>query len=189
MRNRPNRRQFAGLLLAGLLTASLAAMPLAAQQTPATGVYTLDQERLFNQSAFGARVLKEIERRSGELAAENHRIEEQLKAEEQSLTERRPNLPPADFRVLADQFDTRVENIRAEQAQKSVDLNAWADDERKRFFTAVYPVLLTMADELGAAVVLDQRSVIITSAAADLTDEALKRVDAELGDGVAASEQ
>ena len=165
-------------------------MPLAAQETPpATGVYTLDQERLFNQSAFGARVLKEFERRSGELAAENHRIEEQLKTEEQSLTERRPKLPPADFRVLADQFDTRVESIRSAQAQKSVDLNTWAEDERKRFFTAVYPVLLTMADELGAAVVLDQRSVIITSAVADLTDQALTRVDAELGDGAPASQQ
>lgn len=165
------------------------AAPLQAQIVAAQQIYTLDQDRLFGRSAFGARVVQEIEERSAAIAAESRRIEAELRDEEQSLTDQRASLPAAEFRSLADAFDARVEALRESQAQKSFDLNTWTEAEQKRFFEAAFPILVTMAEELGALAIFDQRSVIIASDQVDLTDRAIARIDAELGDGAEPAEE
>lgn len=146
-------------------------------------IFTLGQDRLFNQSDFGLRVRKDIEIRSSAVASENRRIEGELKIEEQALTDQRASLSPADFRVLADAFDKKVEKIRTEQAQKSLALNNFADSEQQRFFKAAFPVLVALADELSAIAILDERSTIIASEQMDITALAVTRVNAAIGDG------
>ena len=162
--------------------APLPGTPVAAQNA-VTRIYTLDQEQLFSESDFGKRVLAEINRRSTALAEENRNIEETLGAEEQDLTNRRPTLDVAEFRLLADEFDLRVEEIRKTQAQKTVDLNNWLDQERQRFGEAVFPVLLQLAQDLGASVILDRRSVIMASDQIDITSLAISEVNTAIGDG------
>jgi len=158
--------------------------PQAAAQVAATqGVYTLNQERLFSESLFGIRVVREVEKRSSVIANENRDKEQELKIEEARLTEQRPSLKPAEFRNLADEFDKKVEAIRTGQARKSRDVGTWADAEHKRFFTAAFPVLLTLAQDIGASVIIDQRSAIISSNQADITDKAIKRMNDTIGDG------
>ena len=155
-----------------------------AQQTQQR-IFSLSQERLFSQSVFGQRVQADLGRMSGEIAAENRRIEEELKVEEQDLTDRRASLEPGEFRVLADAFDKKVETIRMAQTQKSVDLNAFAEAEQQRFFSSVFPVLVDLAQELSATAILDERSTIIASEQMDITGIAVQRVDSALGDGIA----
>ena len=170
------------LALALVIPVGLPVQVTAQEQT--LGILTLNQERFFNQSAFGVRVLKEIDARSQALTDENHRIEEELKAEEIALTEQRKALEPAAFRELADAFDNKVEDIRAEQARKTNDLNHWAEAEQQRFIDTAYPELLKLANELGALVILDQRTTIITSGRIDVTDRAIERANAVIGDGL-----
>lgn len=146
-------------------------------------VLTLDQDRLFNQSAYGRAVVAEIARRSDDLAAENRRIEQELTVEEQDLTDRRPSLESAEFRELADAFDAKVERIRREQAQKAVDLNVWIEEQQKRFFDSVFPVLANLTEELGASVIIDRRFALIALDRTDVTNLAILKVDQVLGDG------
>jgi len=170
------------VLLVWLLAAFAA--PVSAQVN-GSQILTLDQERFFNQSAFGKRVLQEIEVRSSALTAENRKIEAELTAEELDLTEQRKTLLPAEFRALADAFDKRVELIRTGQAQKADELNSWAESEQNRFVKTAYPSLLDLAKELGALVIIDQRTTIITSGKIDVTDQAIFRADQVIGDGTA----
>jgi len=171
-----------------LAAAVCCVIAIAAHAQNTLNIYTLNQEAMFAQSAFGQRVRQTIESRSSGIAAENRRIEEELKAEEQALTEQRPTLDPAEFRQLADAFDAKVEEIRTTRAKKSADLSAWTDAERTRFFELAFPVLLDLAKELGASAILDMRTVIIASDQIDITATAQKRVDQALGDGAEGSE-
>lgn len=181
---------YARHLICKLAFAALLALPLSAFQAVAqvqsgasNQILTLNQERFFQESLFGRRVLQEIDSRSTRLAAENHRIESELKDEELRLTEQRKTLPAAEFRALADAFDAKVENIRTTQAGKATDLSKFADAEQQRFIDQAYPELLKMATEIGALVILDQRSIIITSGQIDVTERAIFRVDQAIGDG------
>ena len=158
----------------------LAVMPAVAA---AQGLLILDQERFFNGSLYGQRVQAEIDAAGQALAAENRIIEAELTAEELALTDRRAELPRAEFSVLADAFDRQVESIRAEQEAKARALNTAVDQARQQFFELAVPILLELAAERGAAAILDHRSVLLAADRVDITDQAIAAMDETLGSG------
>jgi len=179
-----------GLLYPVLLLVGLwfgAAAPGAAQNPGATSstILTINQERLFAASLFGERVTGEIEVASETLIAENRRIEADLTAEEKSLTDQRPKLTPEAFRLLADAFDKKVQAIRRAQEVKTRELGRRLEEERAAYFKLIVPILGELMNEHGATAILDRRAIFISSDGVDITDEAVRRIDATLGDGVA----
>lgn len=178
----------AGLLLAALLSAG----PAAAQGVPApppsvavpqSPVVVLDRDALFTQSRFGQRVASDIERTSARLAAENRQIEAALEAEEQALTDRRPAMDPEAFRQLAADFDARVTDIRQTQAAKARAISQQGERAQALFLEKANPILVELARETGALVILDRRLVIASADQVDITALAQERIDAALGDG------
>lgn len=173
--------------LAGLLAAFAAGAPATAQDlpigTPTSAILTVDQDRLFSASAWGRRVASETEEAAQALAAENRRLEAELSAEEQDLTDRRAEMEPEAFRAAADAFDVKAVEIRRRQDAKERDLLRGRDSERQRFFNAAVPVMGQFMQESGASLILDRRNVFLSSDALDVTDELIARIDAEIGDG------
>ncbi|UOA31616.1 hypothetical protein DSM110093_01387 [Sulfitobacter sp. DSM 110093] len=147
-------------------------------------VLTIDSERLFRDSAFGSRVSREIEAQSEQLATENREIEAELEAEERELTEKRTQMTPAAFRVLADAFDEKVQRTRAEQASKNRALSEALDLERDRFLAAAAPVMEQLMRNSDAAVILERRRVFVSSSAIEVTDQAISLLDETIGDGL-----
>lgn len=152
---------------------------------PMTGapLLTVDQDRLFVESAWGRRAQEEFEAKGNEIAEENEALAMQLQAEEASLTEQRSALDPAEFRRLADAFDSRATAIRRERAQAVQDLNAMIEADRTAFYRAALPVMGEMMQERGAVAVLDRRTVFVSLDAIDITSDLVRRLDAEIGDG------
>lgn len=148
-------------------------------------VLTIDSDRLYRDSAFGKRVVREIETQTRALAEENRVLETELEAEEQNLTAQRPDLTPEEFRTLADAFDARVQMIRRDREAQSRDIADQLEENRARFLNAAAPVLEAIMRETGAAVILERRSVFISANAIDVTGPAIERMDAALGDGSA----
>lgn len=173
-----------------LLAAALAlpdGVANAQQATPTPGVVMplliVDQEELFLRSAFGKRIRADIARRLDDLAAENRRIEAELVAEEQALTVRRETMTPEAFRPLAEIFDTRVTAVRAEQDAKSAAIETASDEAQQAFFARVARILGQIMRERGAVAIVDGRAVLLSVDAMDITQEAIARIDTEMGDG------
>lgn len=155
---------------------------------PNSAILTISSDRMYAESAFGQRVAREVETESEALAAENRRIETELTAEEQDLTRRRPEMEPADFRALADSFDQKVQGLRRTQDAKARALVQKNEAERIRFLQAARPILADLVRESGAGVVLERSSVFLSANAIDITDLAISRIDALLGDGTTPAE-
>lgn len=152
-------------------------------------VLVVEPEQLFRLSAFGQRVAQEVAQAEEALAAENRTIEAELEAEEKALTEERPTLAPEVFRDKANAFDEKVRSIRREQLTKARELQRRGDDIPQAFLAAAAPILEQMMREAGAAVVLERRSVFLSVNVIDITDEAVARIDAQIGDGAALEPQ
>lgn len=150
---------------------------------PSSSILTISSDRLFVDSAFGRRVAGELEARSAVLSAENRRIEAELEAEEQDLTERRSEMEAEAFRVLADAFDQKVQQIRSEQEAKNRELSVFREGARIEFLNAAAPILEAVMRESGAAIILERSSVFLSANATDITDLAIERIDLILGDG------
>lgn len=169
---------------AGFLVALLAG-PVAAQVPTLSGspVVTLDQDRLFTESRFGRSVLARNEADEAALAAENRKLEAALEAEERSLTDLRQRMEPSEFRKLADEFDLRVEEVRRAQEARFRTLARQRDDDRQKFIETALPVLGQLMSEMGAVVILDRSAIVLSFDRIDITDDAIARLDVELGDG------
>jgi Skp family chaperone for outer membrane proteins len=146
-------------------------------------ILTIESDRFFAQSAFGLRVAAEVEAEGAVIAAENRRIEADLTAEEKSLTQQRATMAAESFRALADAFDSKVQTIRRTQDAKARALNQRQESDRIKFVNAAGPVLEVLMRDSGAAVILERRNVFLSANAIDVTEDAIQRMDAAIGDG------
>lgn len=177
-----------GLRIAVIL-AALGGAALAQDSAPVTDLpegavlLVLDQERLFSESQFGRESLERQRTAADALEIENSRIEAELVAEEQSLTDRRPQLSAAEFTALAEAFDAKVEQIREAQDAKVRELVDARDADRKTFLSSlVLPVLAEILDATGAMAILNKSEVLVSARAIDVTDAAITRVDRRWSD-------
>jgi Skp family chaperone for outer membrane proteins len=141
-------------------------------------VLTIKQQELFENSAFGKTSLARLELALGAIAAENRKIEAGLEAEEKDLTKLRLTMAPAEFRLLADEFDKKVEEIRAAQDTKSRNLNRQREADRQKFYEYAVPVLAELMRELGAVALMDQSAIVLSLDRIDITEQAIARLDA-----------
>ncbi|WP_112322594.1 OmpH family outer membrane protein [Oceanibium sediminis] len=138
----------------------------------------LDQDRLFAGSQMGQAIIALNESEAQALRDEGQSLDRAFEAEEQALTEQRPELDPDTFRALADAFDEKVVATRAAQEEKAAALAARSDQRRREFFRRAGPILLRILDESGAGAVVDLRGVLVAKQDLNITDEAIKRLDA-----------
>nr|WP_232367783.1 OmpH family outer membrane protein [Tritonibacter horizontis] len=150
---------------------------------PNSPLLTIHFDRLFSESAYGKRIAREMEGRSAVLMAENRRIESELRAEELDLAERRATMEADAFRALATAFDQKVQETRRTQEAKFLEITTARDDARRAFRETSIPILEQIMSETGAAVILEQSTVLLSAEAIDVTDLAISRVDAILGEG------
>ena len=146
-------------------------------------ILTIDVDRLLAETRYGERLGEDLTRRREELAVENRRIEAELTAEEQSLTERRPTMEVEAFRAEAEAFDAKVQRIRSEQDSKEQALSDSVEQGRTEFLNAATPVLAGLMIDSGAAVILQRRDVFLSASLVDITDEAITAIDTQLGEG------
>ncbi len=174
-------------LFVGLMSFGPLAPASQAQQTNTGGisneVLVIDFETLFELSLFGQRVLAEQEARTAILRAENRQVAAELAEEEQSLTDARDSMPADEFRLLADAFDARAEEIRAQRNEKEQEIIRFIQDERERFVSEVSPIVTRIMSERGAGIVLERRFAFASRSSLDVTQRALQLSDAILQDG------
>jgi len=94
------------------------------------------------------------------------------------LTDQRASLPPDEFRALADEFDTDVQRIRAEQDEKARLITRERETARQQFVGDAAGIISGIVRERGALVVLDRRDVFLSADRIDITDEAIERINA-----------
>ncbi|MCY4300508.1 MAG: OmpH family outer membrane protein [Aestuariivita sp.] len=173
-------------LIAGILAISI--IPDTSAQeigTVRSAFLTIELDRFFSQSKFGLRIAREIDEAGELLAAENRQIEAELVLEEQGLTERRKSMEPIEFRQLADAFDEKVQEFRRVQDGKVRQLSQKRVNGQNILFQEARPVLEQLMRETGAVVILERSNVFLSANVIDITDVAITRIDAAIGDGSA----
>jgi len=167
------------LLVAILLAGMLSGAP-AVSYAQSVAFRILDEERLLRESRLGQQILADIRAAEQALEQENQRISDQLSAEERTLTEERALLSPEEFRARADAFDQRVEEIRAERNQRSIELTRFSEAEAQRFFDTALPVLVELMNEEGLVAIFKPEILIIGADWLDMTDVAIRRLDSNI---------
>ncbi|MCI2398370.1 OmpH family outer membrane protein [Aliiroseovarius subalbicans] len=146
-------------------------------------IVIVDRERLFSGSAYGQRVLAELEIERSRLAAETREIEQALEAEEKALADDRATLEADVFRAKADAFDAKVQALRSERVVTEQNFVRRNETAQLAFYDEIGPLLGQLLREMGAVVILDRRVILLTTQNIDITDLAITRINQVLGDG------
>ena len=140
----------------------------------------LNQSRVYSESLFGKNLEELFRGESKKLIEQNRRLTKELETEEQRLTNEREGMPLVEFKLLADNFNTRVEKVRQEQKEKSDTLKYKLEEERKYFFKAVYPLLLEFVSKTNATGILDSSVVIVGNSKLDVTNKVILIINDQL---------
>lgn len=178
--------RFASLgILAVTLLACVASPAARAQEVGVvqSEILVLDPDRLFSETAFGERLNNSYLAQREILIARNRKLETELEAEEQALTDLRAEKTPEEFKALADTFDAKVQAIRRDSDRAVRDLELSRDRAPVIFMRTVEPVLVELMRDAGGAVVMDVRSVLLRANVVDITELAISRIDQKIGDG------
>ncbi|MCQ0093062.1 OmpH family outer membrane protein [Roseovarius sp. M141] len=146
-------------------------------------ILTLDPDRLFANTMVGQRLTTQYEAERDRLIASNRELEAELRAEEQALTDAREDMTPKQFRTKADAFDAKVRSIRQENDSKARDLERGREIAPLSLMRMAEPILVQLMRETGGKIILDNRQVLLRADTIDITDLAVARVDATIGDG------
>ena len=171
---------------AGLLVMMCAApMMVTAQDigTVQSQILVLDTERFFGATRAGQRITEDYQAERDRLIVSNRKIESELRAEEQALTDKRPTVSAKEFRVMADAFDAKVRGIRQANEREAVDLERRRDVAPLQLMRMAEPVFVQIMRDTGAIIVLDHRQVLLRADVIDITDLAIVRADEMFGDG------
>lgn len=151
-------------------------------------ILVIEQDRLFNESKFGQALQQEFTRQRQLFLEENARLIEALDAEEAELTEQRKTMAPEAFKILADEFDARTQDIRDARDAKQVELGRLFEQLRVNFINSLSPFLGVIMAERRAAVVLNDDQVFYRLNAIVITDDVIAIMDAEFDRRAAARE-
>jgi Skp family chaperone for outer membrane proteins len=150
---------------------------------PNTAVIIIDKERVLSDTKYGQRLNAEMRRMELAQIADNTRLSSELEQEEAHLTELRATLSSDEFRSLASEFDTKVQRISDEQQTKNQNRIDQRRQDQLQLFAATGPVFEQLMRDTGANVILELRFALIWNDAINMTDVAIQRIDAFLGDG------
>lgn len=158
---------------------------IAADATPVT-IAIIDQSRVIEQSDAGKDVEKQLNTKKAELKKTAEGYEKDLRAKEEALIKEIKALDPKnqDDRKKAEEkkkaFDAEVMKKRQEVIKKNTDLEKMKIGAVKTIQSNVAKIAADIADERKIQVVLDRTAVLIAIQNLDITDEALKRLNASL---------
>jgi hypothetical protein len=145
-----------------------------------SSVLVLSQDDLFKKSVAGRALLKVFEEKQALLFSEASKVEQDFILEEQKLTDQRLIVSPADFQVLADEFDSKVEKMRKFRTNKDKKLQQDFIRWRKKFVQIVLPIVRELMAQYEASVVIDTiNRGLIYDQNIDVTDIIIKRLDEE----------
>jgi len=149
-----------------------------------SAILTIDPDRLFAASLYGQKALADIRADSILLAAENREIEAALSDEELELTQMRTTLSPEEFRPLADAFDEKAQRIRVEQTSKANEIRSRPEIARQQFMRIAQDILVEIMKERRALAIFPNDAVFLVADTIDVTDIAVERINALIGDGI-----
>jgi len=168
--------------LAFALALGAAAGPARAQVAVAAPFLIINQERLLTQSETGQAILAEEDGQRDTLRTEARALDASFEAEEKELTEKRPTLPPEEFRKLSDAFDARVVEARRQQDERANALAQEFDQRRRAFYARVAPILVTLMDRYQAKAIFDETSVLVADQSLNITAAVIAEIDAQAGE-------
>lgn len=162
------------------LATTLMAVPAIAQTLPPPVIVIVDMEQIISTSAAGKQAQGELKTRFDGIQARLQSLRTQYGAEEQALVKTRPTAPgPAAtaWETKAREMQTRKTKDEQDLAKRNQDFEAARQNVLRQINEGAQPIISTVMRERGAAIVLAEGATLQHTAALDITNDVVARLD------------
>lgn len=165
-------------ILAAALIAPAPAVLHAQQQQ--INVAVLGVTEIMRESAASKIVLAEIQKRETALKAEVERRENAVLAADQQLAQQRGTLSAEEFAQKRAELAQQAAEVRKYAQGEQVQIAELARDAEGQIREALLEIVRTIAKEKSLMLVLNKVQVVLFPNEVDITDEAMRRLNAQL---------
>ncbi len=143
-------------------------------------IAVVDLQKILSESLVGKNIQKQMQTQKELFLTELAEKEKVLRDQEKALMAERESLPKEEFAKKAQIFEQSLgETRRLAQTQKR-DMDKAYTKAMVQVQNALTATVSALADEKGYTLVLSRLNVIVAKDSADITQEALKRLDKAL---------
>lgn len=143
-------------------------------------ILVVDLDWIRRQSAAARSIEAQAEKIRADLQESFEPRQRALAAEEKALVVLRKSLDANAFEARAARFEKQVRLLRRERRVQAQALRGAISEAREQLERAMQPIFADLMAEREAAIMIDNRSVVISVKALDVTQTAMKRLDAIL---------
>lgn len=163
-----------------LFTLCLAAESARAQALPKVVILVVDIQRIMRDSMAAKTIRAQVNDQREKFQAEFAEREKKLREEEQSLARQRTILTAEVFQQKLKDFEGRIAKVQRDAQGRRQEVEAALNRALQDIRSVLVNIVGKMADEQKATLVLPKVSVFLVDKQLEITDEVLKRLDAEL---------
>jgi len=143
-------------------------------------VGVLDVQVIIRDSRAAKSVRAALDRQAAAYQAELAQQENALRTADQQLIQQRAALPADEFTKRSNDLSQRAESLRQTAEKRRQDLQKMESGAMVQIEQSLSQVTIGIAKAHGLTLVLNQSAVIWNSPAYDITQEALRQLDAQL---------
>ncbi len=145
-----------------------------------TSIAVVDVQALLSQSGGAKSIEKQIDAYKEKFLSEVSGEERALRENEKNLADQRATLSKEEFAAKAKEFEEKLYKMRQTTQAKKRALDEAFSKGMGQLRTKVYEVVQALAKEKGFNLVISKQNVIVGEDSIDLTQETMKRLNAEL---------
>lgn len=158
----------------------IGALALAPVSAFAADIVTINIQSILGDSAAAKNAKSQIDAKRNQYQNELKKIEEQLRKEDQTLSEQRSLLSPEALEAKKREFAQQVTNAQKEVQEKRERLGEAYNDAVGDIQEAVMKIVANMAKERGFKVVIPTNNLVYATPDLDITQEVLTQLNKDL---------
>ncbi|MFN7365100.1 MAG: OmpH family outer membrane protein [Alphaproteobacteria bacterium] len=142
----------------------------------------VDHDRLMNESVAAQKVRSDIEKKRQAFQAELDQQERLLRQEEEDLTKRERELTEQEFSKRRMEFTKKVSKIHEKVAERRAQLEHAIQEARTQIIDEIADIVAELCEKRGVQAVFPKAAVVYAKSNLDVTEEVLKRLNAQLSE-------
>jgi outer membrane protein len=168
------------LFLAAALLPLAARGPAGAQQAPQTVVAVVDVQKILEESKASKTVQAALEKQRTAFQNDISNQENTLRTADQDLSRQRATLSAEDYDKKRQDLEQKAATLRRDVQTKRQQLDRMFQTSMNTIRTTLLQVIDEIAAERKATLVLSRNQVLLAAKEYEITDEAMKRLNAKL---------
>ncbi len=172
----------ARMIFIAVAVAGLTALvhPVAAQKVPAPAVAVVDTQLILRDATAAKNIRGQVDKLRERFRQEISKEEESLRVADRELAQQRQLLSSEAFSKRRQELQAKIATLQRKAQDRKRQLEKAVRRAMRVFQENMLTVTAELARERGANLVLPKSQVLLVDGALELTDEALKRLNAKL---------